>query len=201
MNDQGVAVELVDLGLVAVAGDGRELGDQIHSLEQGLVYVHLVGVLVVIIEGQRGGHQPVHQVLGGVAEQLPYQEIVGQLVALGQAVLEILEGMPVGQVAEEEQEGRLFVAEVAPAVLDQVVDAVTPVKELAFSGNYVALIVCGIADNVGDFGQTDPDAGSVLIPKTLLDVVFFEERIGNIRKNRGFAGFVLQQRRRLQLRL
>ena len=112
---------------------------------------------------------------------------MGQLVALGQAVLEILEGMFVGQVAEQEHESGLFVAEVALAVVDNIVDAVSSVKQLAFGGSDISVLVLGIADNVGDFGQTDPDAGAVLVAEAFLDIVFFEERIGNIRKNRGFA--------------
>ena len=187
MDDQGLAVELMDLGLVAVAGDGRELGDQIDALAEHLIGIDLVRIIVIVIELQGSRHESVHEVLGGIVEKLTDQEIIGEVIAGGKGGPEIAEGPAVRQIAEKEEEAGFLIAEVPLPVGDQVLDAVSAVEQVAVDGNDVSLRVLLIADDVGDPGQADPDAGPVIIPQSLLDIMLLEKMVGDVCIVGGFA--------------
>ena len=187
MDDQGMAVEAMDLGLIGVAGDGRELGQQVESLEQGLVDICRVRVLVVIVQGQGGSHQAVHQVLGGIPQQFIDQELIGQVISVGQSFFKIYKGIFIGQKTEQEEETGLLVTEIAFAVADQILDGIAPVEQFAFRGRNGAVGFLTITDNIGHPGQADPDAGPVIVSKPFLYIVFMEQVIGNIRIVGGFS--------------
>ena len=82
MDDQALAVIIMDLGHIGIDGDGRQLAHDIQALAQGLVDVGIVRIGVVIVERQQGVLQFVHQVLAGQTQEVHFQKIIGQIVAV-----------------------------------------------------------------------------------------------------------------------
>ena len=174
MNDQGLAVQLMHLGLIGIASHGRKLRDQVQALADGLVGVDVVRIVVIVVQGQREHLQAVHQILRRGAQHLVDEKIIRQIIALGKRYPEFVKLLSGGQEAEQEQKDGLLVSVVALAVFDQIGQAVSAVQKIALAGNHIPLVIPGVTDDIGDSGQAEADAGSVLISKPFFDVVFLE---------------------------
>ena len=72
----------MDLGHIGIDGDGRQLAHDIQALAQGLIDIGIVRVRVVIIERQQGVLQFIHQVLARQTQEVHFQKIIGQIIAV-----------------------------------------------------------------------------------------------------------------------
>ena len=52
MDEQAFPVIIMHLALIGIAGNGRELCQKVHAFDQGLVYINIVRVVIVIIQGK-----------------------------------------------------------------------------------------------------------------------------------------------------
>ena len=177
VDDQRLPVKVMHLGKIGIASDGRDLGHQIDPLEQCLIGILGIRILCVIIEGDRAGLQLVHQVPGRCPENIVSKEIRGQVIAVGETFPEIVKFSAVRQIAEEQQENGLFIPVVLVTVLEEIPDTVAAVDQVTFAGNDISFLIYCVSDNIADLGQTDPDAGPVVVSKAFLDIVFFKKGI------------------------
>ena len=60
MDDQALAVVIMDFGHISIDRDGRQLAHDVQALSEGLVDVGVIRVGVVVIEGQQGVLQFIH---------------------------------------------------------------------------------------------------------------------------------------------
>ena len=97
------------LGHVGVDGDGRQLAHDVEALAQGLVYVGVVRVFVVVVQGDEGVLQLVHQVFSRQPQEVHFQKVVGQVVIFLEDVAEGVQLFPRRQVAEQEEEAGFYV--------------------------------------------------------------------------------------------
>ena len=180
VDDQRLPVKMVHLGKIGIAPDGRELGHEVNALEQSLIDILRIRILSVIIKRDRTGLKLVHQIPGRSLQNIICEEIRGKIVAGGDTFLEIIKLGAVGKVSEQQEKYCLFVAEMALPVLEQILNAVAPVDQVAFAGDDVPFLVLCVSYYIADFGQADPDAGTVFISKSFLDIVLPEERVWDI---------------------
>ena len=124
----------------------------------------------------------VHQVAGGLEQQLIRKEALGQIIAEREAGLEIIEFLSVRQITEKKQETGLLKPEIFLAVLDQVADRVSAEEQIAFTGNDMVILIHGITDDIRDLGEPDPDAGSVVVSQSLFYIIFIKQIIRDICK-------------------
>ena len=182
MDDQGAPVEGMDLCIVGIAAQGRELCDQIDPLEEILIDVCLIRIIIIVVERENSGLELVHQVAGGLEQQLIRKEALGQIIAEREAGLEIIEFLSVRQITEKKQETGLLKPEIFLAVLDQVADRISAEEQIAFTGNDMVILIHGITDDIRDLGEPDPDAGSVVVSQSLLYIVFIKQIVRDICK-------------------
>ena len=182
MDDQGAPVKGMDLGIVGIAAQGRELCDQVDPLEEILIDVCLIRIIIIVVERENSGLELVHQVAGGLEQQLIRKEALGQIIAERETGLEILEFLSVRQITEKKQETGLLKPEIFLAVLDQVADRISAEEQIAFTGNDMVILIHGITDDIRDLGEPDPDAGSVVVSQSLLYIVFIKQIVRDICK-------------------
>ena len=184
VDDQRAAVKGMYLGVVGITSQRRELRDQVDSLEQILVDICLIRRFIIVVERKNCGLKLIHQVPGRLEQELIGEETFRQLIAQGQRSLEILKILPVGQISEQEQETSLLKAVVLLTVFDQVLDGITAVEQIALTGDYFAVLIRLITDDIRDSCQTDPDTCTVLVSKTFFYIIFTEKVIRDVGKHR-----------------
>jgi hypothetical protein len=162
------------LGVVGIAAQGGEFRDQIDSFEKILIHIRLIRRIIVVIERENCGLQLVHEIPGWFEQKLISQKTLGQFVAHGQTGLEVFKLLLVRQITEQQKKTGLLKTEISMPVSDQIPDGIAAVEEITIAGNYIAFFVLGIADDVGNTCQTDPDAGTVLVAQTFFYIIFSE---------------------------
>ena len=108
MDDETLAVELVEVGLVGVDGEHRELRDQMQALAQHVAGGRVVGVGIERVQAQHPAHHRVHDVAAGHAKNAVVDEGAGHLAHVGEVIVELVELCAVGERAEQEEVGRLL---------------------------------------------------------------------------------------------
>ena len=172
----------MDLCIISIAAQGRELRDQVDSLEEILIDVCLIRIIIIVVERENSGLELVHQVAGGLEQQLIRKEALGQIIAERETGLEILEFLSVRQITEKKQETGLLKPEIFLAVLDQVADRISAEEQIAFTGNDIAFFIICITNDIRDPGQADAHTGTVVVSQSLLYIVFIKQIVRDICK-------------------
>ena len=109
MDDQTLTIVIVNLGHVGINGNGRQLAHDIEALAQGLIDIGIVRIWIVVVQCQEGVLQLVHQIFARQAEEVHFQKVIGQIVAVLQYLTEGLQFVFCRLVSEEAQEACFFV--------------------------------------------------------------------------------------------
>ena len=169
---EGLLVVIVPLGGEGVGHDDWEAGNELQRLE----HLHRQGVVVRVgIVGVQRQHRPgqlVHHVVAGRLEDHVLGEVGGQLPEEGQDLAELLQRRRRGQGAEQQQIGRLLIAEamLVGKAVDQILHVDAPVDQLAGHGDLLT-VLHDVAPHVADLGHAGHDAGAVGIAQAPLHVV------------------------------
>ena len=86
MQHEALAAEVVRLGVVGVARDGRQLRHEVHALDERLIDVGRVRVGVVVVEREDRLLELVHEILARMVQQVRFEEAFGQFVAFLEAL-------------------------------------------------------------------------------------------------------------------
>ena len=181
MDEQAFPVIIMHLALISVAGNGGQLCQQVNTLDQGLVYINIVRIVIVIIQGKDRVLKLIHQILTGKAQQVHFHELIRNGVAVPHHITELFQFSFLRQISEQQKETGFLIPEMALLLpLYQVQYIHAPVEKP--SGNGLDSSVCLLISHyVGHPGKAYPHTGSVLIPEALLYIVLFIPFIRNIR--------------------
>jgi hypothetical protein len=170
---QTFVVKIVALYGKRVGHNGGHPGDELEGMEQLVLQGGVFRVVVVGIKGQDAPGQLVHNVLAGGLEDHVLGEVVGQGAVLGQNAAKSPQFLPLGQLPEQQQIGRLLKAEavIGAEAGDDITDFDAPVKELALHGDLLAVLHI-VAPDVADLGHSRHHAGAVGVAQTPLDIPF-----------------------------
>ena len=180
MDEQALPVIIVHLALVCVACNGWQLCQQVHALYQGLVYVCIIRIVIIIIKGQDSVHQFIHQVLAGKAQQVHFHEFIRNGIAASYHVAEFFQFRLLGKVSEQQEETYLLIPKVAALLtVYQIQHIDSAVKQTAWNGlnPFFRLL---ISNNIRHPGKANADTGPVLIAKALFYIVFLIPFVGDI---------------------
>ena len=187
MDKKALTVIVVHLALVSVTGNGRQLCQQVHALDQGLVNIRIVRIIIIIIQGQDRIHKLVHQVLSRQAQQVHFHKLIRDLVAASHHVAELFQFPLFGKIAEQQQETYLLIAEVASLfAVHQVQHIDSSVKQTA-GYRLDAFLSLLISHHIGHSGKSYTDTCSVFVSQALLYIVLFIPLIRNICIILGFS--------------
>ena len=172
MEGQGLIEEGITVDRV---GLGRHYGKPRHDLDglaEHIVQGHLVGVIVVGVQGQHRALELIHDGAGGRLHDDVLGEAGGQAAGVGQQVVELGQLILGGQVTEKEQEGGFLKAEaiLGGEIMDQIPQVVATVLQDTLHGVLIAL-----ADHVtvgrADAGHARHNAGAVHLTEAALHAV------------------------------
>ena len=108
VDDEALAVELVEVRLVGVDGEHRELRNQVQALAKHVARARVLGLRIEHVEAEHPAHERVHDVSAGHAQDSVVDEPAGQLAHVCEVVGELVELGLVGKYAEQKQVGGLF---------------------------------------------------------------------------------------------
>ena len=174
------------LELVGVHHDGGQPGDQVDGLLHQVFQAQVLGALVIAVEREHAAGHLIHNIGAGRAQQHVLDEVLGQVVVLGDDLLELLQLALFGQAAEQKQPADLLKNEavVLVGLPHQLVQIHAPVDQPARSGDDLARRALFVAHNITDVGQARQNTGTVRVaqapldPQTLtglrVDVVIFQ---------------------------
>ena len=173
------AVVVVRLRLEGVGRNRRDGADEVDGLLQALLDGEVVGISLGIerVGEQDGARDGVHEVLRRVMHDRVFLEPVRKLAVGAEHVLPLDQLPRVGKFAEEQQVGRLLVAEAvfAPVGGDDVLDVDAAIVELTRDGLLFAFRD-HVAMDVADGGQSHENARAIAIAKATLHIIFLIQR-------------------------
>ena len=157
------------LHLVSVHHHGGHAGDQIDTLAQDVLQTQILGVLIIRVKAQHAALQLIHDIGRGGVHGV--HEAFRQGAVLCQDLTEIVQLLPVGQTAEQQQPDHLFKhkAVIAVGLVHDLVDVHTAVDQLAGSGDHMAFLILFIAHNVADVGQAGQHTSAIRVAQAALD--------------------------------
>ena len=173
------AVVVVRLRLEGVGRDRRDGANEIDGLLQTLLDGEVVGIPLGIerVCEKDGARDGVHEVLRRVVHDGVFLEPVRKLAVGAEHVLPLDQLPHVGKPSEEQQIGRLLVAEAVLALVGphDVPHIDAAIVELARDG---LLLAFGdhIAMDVSDGGQPHENACAVAVAKATLHIIFLIQR-------------------------
>ena len=168
---EGVVIVVVALGGKGVGDDGGEPRHQLDGLAHEVLGGEIIGTVVVGVECQNAARQLVHDILAGGAEDHVLHEALGQLPRLEEHILKLIQLLPGGELAHQQQEHHLGEAEglVLAMGFHNIFHADAAVVQLAGGGHALA-VLDGVALDRADVGDAQQDAGAVCIAEAALDV-------------------------------
>ena len=191
MDIEGLAVDIVPLGLIGVGRDEREARDELDRLAREIFHGGVVRVVVIGIEIHDAAAELVHDVVARVAQDVVLLKALGQIARLLEQEVELLQLIARGQMADEQQIGDLLIAEGAGLLVggDDVLHADAAVIELAGHGLAHAVLHI-IALDGADVAHARDDAGAVGIAQAVFDagIVALELRDLILRGELGIEG-------------
>ena len=169
MEEHALLIVVAALHLVCVHHHGGHAGDQIDTLVQDILQAQILGVLIIRVKAQHAALQLIHDIGRGGVHGV--HEAFRQGAVLCQDLTEIVQLLPVGQTAEQQQPDHLFKhkAVIAVGLVHDLVDVHTAVDQLAGSGDHMAFLILLITHNVTDIGQASQNAGAVRVAQAALD--------------------------------
>ena len=102
MNEQAFPVIIMHLALIRIAGNGGKLCQKIDALDQCLVYVRIIRVIIVIIQGKDRVLKLIHQILTRKAQQVHFHEIIRNGVAVPHHIAELLQFGFLRQISKQQ---------------------------------------------------------------------------------------------------
>ena len=168
---EAFVVVVVPFGGVGVGHDLGGPGHQDHGSPQFAGKRHVLGVIIVGVEGEHRPAQFVHHVGAGGLQDHVLGEHGRQVVVGLHEGLKVRQPLLGGQGAEEEQVGGLGVAEAALGgkALDELGHVDAPVDELAGHGHPLPVLDV-VAPDVGDLSDPGHHAGAVGVAQAPLDL-------------------------------
>ena len=126
-------------------------------------------MLIIRVKAQHAALQLIHDIGRGGVHGV--HEAFRQGAVLCQDLTEIVQLLPVGQTAEQQQPDHLFKhkAVIAVGLVHDLVDVHTAVDQLAGSGDHMAFLIFFIAHNVADVGQAGQHTGAIRVAQAALD--------------------------------
>ena len=172
MDDEALAVELVEVRLVGVDGEHRHLGDEVQALAQHVACRGVVGARVERVQAEHPAHHRVHDVAARHPQDPVVDERARHLAHLREVRVELVELRRGGQLAEKEEVRGLLEAVLAlgDEAVDEVLDLDAAVEQPPGSGNQLVAFGRG-ADDVADPRETGEHALAGLVAQAALDVV------------------------------
>ena len=169
VEEHALLIVVAALHLVCVHHHGGHAGDQIDALVQDILQAQILGVLIIRVKAQHAALQLIHDIGRGGVHGV--HEAFRQGAVLCQDLTEIVQLLPVGQAAEQQQPNHLFKhkAVVAVGLVHDLVDVDAAVDQLAGSGDHMAFLILLITYNVADIGQASQNAGAVRVAQAALD--------------------------------
>ena len=157
------------LHLVSVHHHGGHTGDQVDALVQDVLKAQILSAVVVGVQAQHAALQLVHDIGRGGVHGV--HEAVRQGAGLCQDLAEIVQLLPGGQAAEQQQPDHFLKHEavVAVSLVHDLVDVDAPVDQLAGGGDHMAFLILFVAHNVTDVGQAGQHAGAIRVAQAALD--------------------------------
>ena len=171
MEEHALLVVYPALELVGVHHDGGQPGDQVDGLLHQVFQAQVLGALVVAVEREHAAGHLIHNVGTGRAQQHVLDEMLGQIVVLGDDLLEFFQLALFRQAAEQKQPADLLEDEavVLVGLPHQLVQVHAPVDQAARGGNNLARRALFVAHNITDVGQARQHAGAVRVAQAPLD--------------------------------
>ena len=172
-----VLADIVVISVVAVHAEHRKYRNQLDALAQHVVDRCIVRILVVAEQCQDRARDGVHHILTRRFENDVADKVLRQRPVLNEQLAEIHELFLLGQLAEEQEVNNLLKAEavVSADAVDDIVDVVAAVIQLAVTGNQLSVYHFVLLDG-GNVGQTRQNALAVDVAQTALDVELAVER-------------------------
>ena len=88
MNDQTLTIVIVNLGHISIDGNGGQLAHDVQPFAQGLIYIRIVRIGIIVVQGQQGVLQLVHQIFARQAKEVHFQKVIGQIISVLQHLTE-----------------------------------------------------------------------------------------------------------------
>ena len=163
-------------GLIGVNGQHGHIAHQLQALAQHILQPDVVGLVVIAEQRQNAPLHGVHQVPGRRLHDDVPEEIGGQRPVGGQLFAEIFQLGGGGQLAEEQEVGRLLEGKTTPhRALHQFPAVDAPVVEHTVLGVDVLSLFHTVGLDLAHPGQAGEHTAAVFVPETALHVVFLVE--------------------------
>ena len=181
MDDQTLTVVVVYLWHIGIDGNGRQLAHNVEPFAQGLIDICIIRIRIVIIQGNQGMLQLIHQIFPGQTQEVHFQEFVRQIIAALEYLTECVKLFTRGQVAKEQEKTGFFIEKtVVFFPFNQTTYVNTAIIQDTITVYFVVVFVPFVADDISNPCQANQHAGVVFITQSAFDAKFRKPFAGNL---------------------
>ena len=173
VNIKALPLNIMIVSLVAVNREHGEIRDQIQALPQYIGQADVIGIAVVVIQGQHTSGQRVHHVFAGSLHYHVADKIFGKRPLVCQQLCEFLQLVFIWKHSEQKQVSGLLKPE--PVFLQesrrQLFNVDAAVVQFPVTGSLNPVHILKRHD-IGNLCQAGKNAGSVQVAQAALHIIF-----------------------------